>query len=38
MTSNQNDWLLVIFIFGDEMPIPQTGREIRLTTLSACAG
>jgi hypothetical protein len=26
------------FHSGDLMPIPQTGREIRLTTLSACAG
>jgi hypothetical protein len=31
-------WLTVIFDFWRRMPIPQTGREIRLTTLSTCAG
>ncbi|MGZ9222050.1 MAG: hypothetical protein ACXW4Q_08070 [Anaerolineales bacterium] len=37
MTSNQPFWLLVIY-FWKLRPIPQTGRDIRLTTLSACAG
>jgi hypothetical protein len=50
MTSNQKHWLLVFWLPNLAkvsslrkvervyMPIPQTGREIRLTTLSACAG
>ena len=38
MTSNQNHWLLVILYSGDAMAIPKSGREIRLTTLSTCAG
>jgi len=38
MASNQFCWLLVILYLGDRMAIPKTGREIRLTTLSTCAG
>jgi hypothetical protein len=30
--------MLLVILLRRKMPIPQTGREIRLTTLSACAG